>query len=134
MKRINKYLSLALVAVFLLGGCAHYSTDFNALLGTNISDLKKARADGKVEIFPLTCDAAFDKVTMILENNRLVIFQANREKRYIVAMGFPKQTDTTRVGIFFESLPDNKTKITLSSLSSTALVKAGALIFGELQK
>jgi hypothetical protein len=134
MKKAIKPVLLTLLPLFLLGGCAYYSTDFNALIGTSIRDLEKARAEGKQGTFPFSYDTAFDKVTTILKNNGLTVFQTSREKRYIVAMGFPRQTDTTRVGIFFEPLSDNKTKITLSSLSSTALAKAEALIFGELGK
>jgi hypothetical protein len=49
-------------------------------------------------------------------------------------MGFHKQTDTTRVGVFFNSLSGNETQITLSSLSDTALAKGAAIIFGGLEK
>ncbi len=133
MKNIVKPVSFLFLIIFLLGGCAHYSTDFKALIGTNVRDLEKARADGKKKTFPIPCDTAFDKVTAILENKGLTIFQTNRKKGYIIAMGFPKQTDTTRVGIFFEALPEGGTKITLSSLSSTALAKAVTLVFGGLE-
>lgn len=123
-----------LLTVSFASGCAHYSTNFKSLLGTNISDLEKMRSSGKTETVPLSYSDAFNKVTEILKNNELIIYQSNREKGYIVAMGFPKQTNTTRVGIFFESETDSSTKITLSSLSSTALVKAEGIIFGGFAK
>jgi len=132
MKKTFTLVSILLLCAFVSAGCAHYSTDLGAITGTNIQDLEKARADGKVKTVALSYDAAFDKVTEILKSNNLTIFETNREKQYIVAMGFPKQIDTTRVGIFFESRTDGETKITLSSLSSTTLVKAEGIIFGEL--
>ncbi|MGB2600726.1 MAG: hypothetical protein WBD00_04400 [Candidatus Omnitrophota bacterium] len=124
---------LALLFVFLLGGCTTISTDVGTFLGMGPRDLEKAKANGKVKVFSLSYDDAFSKVTAILEANNLKIYQTDRNRGYIVAIGFPRQTDTTRVGIFFESDGDNKTKITLSSLSTTALIKAESIIFGNIE-
>ncbi len=132
MKKTFTFVSILLLCAFVSAGCAHYSTNLGAITGTNIQDLEKARVDGKEKAVALSYDAAFDKVTDILQSNNLTIFEANKEKQYIVAMGFPKQIDTTRVGIFFEPQSDGGTKITLSSLSSTTLAKAEGIIFGEL--
>jgi hypothetical protein len=96
-------------------------------------DLVKAKADGKVKVIALSYDEAFSKVLSILEANKLKIYQMDEKNGYIVAMGFPRQTNTTRVGIFFESEGDNKTRITLSSLSTTALIKAESIIFGNIE-
>jgi hypothetical protein len=123
-----------LLTVILSGGCAHYSTDLNAFFGTGVRDLEKARAEGKEKVFPCSYDAAFEKVTEIMKKNKLTIYQSNKKEKYIVAMGFQKQIDTTRVGIFFEPVSDKETRITLSSLSSLALSKAEAIIFGDLGK
>ncbi|MFC1643931.1 hypothetical protein ACFL5C_01215 [Candidatus Omnitrophota bacterium] len=131
MKNITKTILPLVLASFLFAGCASFN--IYSLAGTNIEDLEAARAQGKNKVFSLSYDTAFDKTTQILKNNGLTIFESNREKRYIVAIGFHKQTDTTRVGIFFETLADGKTEITLSSLSSTALAKAVPIIFDGLQ-
>ncbi|MGB2631277.1 MAG: hypothetical protein WBD24_06095 [Candidatus Omnitrophota bacterium] len=122
------------LAVILSGGCAHYSTDLNAFFGTGIEDLEKARAEGKEKVFPYSYDVAFEKVTEIMKKNKLTVYQSNKKEKYTVAMGFQKQIDTTRVGIFFEPVSDKETRITLSSLSSLALSKAEAVIFGGLGK
>ncbi|MFH1664835.1 MAG: hypothetical protein ABIA77_01670 [Candidatus Omnitrophota bacterium] len=125
-------LLAACLTVSLVSGCSLYSINSGSLLGINVQDLEKARDNGLTKTVSLDYSAAFDKVTGILENKGLTIYQSDRKKQYIVTMGFPKQTDTTRVGIFFDRLPDGGTKITLSSLSSTALEKARTDIFGEL--
>jgi hypothetical protein len=127
-------ISVVLLVPLLLGGCAHFSSDAGALMGIGIQDLEKARKDGKIETFPIPFSVAFDEVTKILKDAKLTIYESSRKKKYIVAMGFHKQIDTTRVGIFFESISENRTRITLSSLSSSALDKADAVVFGGLTK
>ncbi|MGB2599609.1 MAG: hypothetical protein WBB86_08760 [Candidatus Omnitrophota bacterium] len=127
-------IPVVLLASLLLSGCAHYSTDVGAFMGIGIQDLEKARKDGKVETFPIPFSVAFDEVTKILKDAKLTIYESSKKKGYIVAMGFHKQINTTRVGIFFESISENRTRITLSSLSSTALEEADAAVFGGLTK
>jgi hypothetical protein len=127
-------ISVALVAAFLLSGCAHYSTDLGAFSGFGINDLVKARKDGRAATFNIPLSTAFDEVEAILKGADLTIYQSSRKKGYIVVIGFHQQIDTTRVGIFFDSVSDSQTKITLSSLSSMALDKAEAVIFGKLRK
>ena len=118
----------------LLTGCAAGSFNLQSLSGVNIKDLALARAQGREETFPLSYKAAFARVENILKKNNLTVFRSNEEKRYIVTIGFRKQVDTTRVGIFFDPAGENSTKITLSCLSLTALEKANNIIFGQLKK
>ena len=134
MKNIIITLLFVFVLVSLSAGCSYYSTDLKAFLGISIRDLEKARDHGNKQIFPMSFETAFGKVKEIIEVNNLTIYQINKKEGYIVAMGFPKQTNTTRVGIFLEPLSDNETEITLSSLSSTALEKATPIIFGGLER
>lgn len=122
MKNLIRLSILVFVAVFLTSGCARYYS------------LKQACATGRTEVFPYTYNTAFTKTKAILKGNNLVIYRLSKKTKFIIAMGFPNQVNTTRVGIFFEPLPDSETKITLSSLSSTALEKADKIIFGGLKK
>ncbi len=126
-----------LVSLFIvsssLTGCASIGDPIGDFIGTGLSDLQKARANGLTRDFPVAYDSAFDKAMKVIKDNNLVSYQSDRKKGYIVFMGLPKQVDTTRVGVFFESLDGNNTRITLSSLSSTALTKSGSLIFGGLE-
>ena len=116
-----------------LSGCASIGDPIGDFIGTGLSDLQKARANGLTRDFPIAYDAAFDTAIDVIKANNLVSYQSDRKKGYIVFMGLPKQVDTTRVGVFFESLDSSTTRITISSLSSTALAKAGSLIFGGLE-
>jgi len=126
------FVSFLLIAC-LVSGCTSYPTTFLDIFGVSREDLEKARKDGIKKEFSLSYDETFDRVTKILQSNNLTIYQSSRKKGYIVAMNFPKQTNTTRVGIFFEPVNKGKTSITLSSLSSTALAKAEATIMGGLE-
>lgn len=123
-----------LLAVLLLSGCATFLEDMGGIFATEVSDLEKARSRGKTETFLLSFDAAFDEVTDIVKKNSLIIYQTNRKRKYIIVMGFKDQVDTTRVGVFFDPVSDNETRITLSSLSSMTLPKAETIIFGGLRK
>ena len=134
MRRTVPLILVFFFAAILLNGCAHYSTDLGVFSGFGINDLVRARKDGKVATFNIPLGTAFDEVEAILKDAGLTIYQSNRKKGYIVAMGFHQQIDTTRVGIFFDPVSDNQTKITLSSLSTMALEKAEPIIFGNLRK
>ncbi|MBD3380127.1 MAG: hypothetical protein GF408_06675 [Candidatus Omnitrophica bacterium] len=134
MKTVYLFTSALLLSGFLICGCANYSANMRSVLGTNISDLEKARSEGKTETFNLSYSEAFNKVRSILESNGQTIFEADMKKMVIVAMDFPRQVDTTRVGIFFEPVSETSTTITLSSLSSTALDKAASIIFPRLSR
>jgi hypothetical protein len=103
-----------------------------SLLGTNVSDLRKARSEGKTKTVAISPDKAFDRVLSVLREKGLTVYMSDREKGYIVAIGLPEQTSTTRIGIFFESVDKGRTSITLSSLSSSALAKAEFMIFGSI--
>ncbi|MFQ5952671.1 MAG: hypothetical protein ACE5JK_04620 [Candidatus Omnitrophota bacterium] len=128
------FISTALLVAFLLSGCATFSTDVDALFGMGIQDLEEARDKGVEKTFSISVDSAFDKIKKIAKDNKLTVYQTSKRKGYIIAMGFHKEVDTTRVGIFLESVGENKTRITLSSLSSSALSKAEKIIFGNLEK
>lgn len=125
-------LVLVLVLSISLSGCASTKTAVGDFFGFGIHDLEAARATGITRTYQLSCDAAFDKVLAVANAASLTVYKAERKRGVIVVMGLPKQVDTTLIGIFFESVDANTTKITLSSLSSTALKKANSIIFGGM--
>jgi hypothetical protein len=49
-----------------------------------------------------------------------VIFQKNEVKGYIVIIGVHGAVNTTEIGIFFDELSENKTRIEITSLSTNA--------------
>ncbi|MFH1837633.1 MAG: hypothetical protein ABH862_05935 [Candidatus Omnitrophota bacterium] len=127
MKKSVSIVLIVLLFAFIVSGCCRF--DSCSLLGTNISDLKQARSEGKFKIFDGKISDVFDQVKTKLENNDLKIYQMNKKDGYMVIMGLNKQVDTTRVGIFFEDAGNDQTKVTLSSLSHSALVKIEKMLF-----
>ncbi|MDD4956907.1 MAG: hypothetical protein PHH49_02335 [Candidatus Omnitrophica bacterium] len=127
---LQSFIVAALVSVCVLSpGCSSTKYNFKSVLGINVADLEEAKRTGMEKTVPLSRADAFNKVRDILVSNDLVIYQADARNGYIVAMGFPGQINTTRVGIFFDNVSGSETKITLSSLSSMALATAGSIIF-----
>jgi len=99
-------------------------------LARNISDLERAKTTGTSKTFDGGISEVFDSMLSKLKENKITVYMSDKKKGYIVAIGFPKQTDTTRIGIFFDDA-GGKTKVTLSSLSSSALIKAEGILFGS---
>lgn len=146
MQKIANYVFLFIITLsFSLGGCVSWfptpseiaegTTKYNpwSLVGINTKDLRSDQAFKKEQLFPLPYDAAFDRVVLTLKQQNLIIYEKDKWGKYIIAMGFKKQVDTTRVGIFFKSVDTNQTKITLSALSLTTLDKASVIIFKGLE-
>jgi len=131
----NKISSLGavilLVLTFTLTSCASYNAW--SLLGVNIEDIEKVRSEGKTTTVSLSYDEAFARITQIVKDNGLYILVSSKRKGYIIIIDLPQQTNTTRVGIFFESISDGGTKITLSSLSHSALARAEGIIFRNIE-
>lgn len=129
------FLGSIMVFLLLFSGCAspsRYPAPLASIVGRNIRDLEEARTTGVSRTFEMPLDETFTKTLDILETEKLTVFMRSASKEYIVAMGFHRQIDTTRVGIFFDAIGEGSTKVTISSLSSTALPKAEKIIFEGL--
>ena len=120
---------IVLSALLLSSGCSTINCDLGGIGGTNMQDLERARSEGISQISDVSLNEAFDNTSAILREKDLVIYQSNKKKGYIVFMGLAKQNNTTRVGVFFESLESNRTKTTISSLSPSALKQAESILF-----
>ncbi len=129
---IPTYIIL-LSAILLSSGCSTINCDIGSIAGTNLQDLKRARSEGISRISEVSLSEAFDDTSDILREKGLVIYQSSKKAGYIVFMGLARQNNTTRIGVFFESLDANKTKITISSLSSSALKQAESILFTSLR-
>lgn len=61
-----------------------------------------------------------------------VVFKKDEIKGYMVVMGVKGAVNTTEVGIFFNKLSDNQTRIEISSLSTNAKRKVAKDLFHGL--
>jgi len=68
----------------------------------------------------------------VTAKNGWVIFKKDEIKGYMVVMGVHGAVNTTEVGIFFDELSDNQTKIEVSSLSTNAKRKVAKALFHGL--
>ncbi|MBD3426768.1 MAG: hypothetical protein GF409_06015 [Candidatus Omnitrophica bacterium] len=130
---MKRTLLAVLLAALITSGCSSIQTDIGTFMGQGPRDLQKARSKGSSRLYALPYQEAFGNVESLIKSQGLKIYQLDRERGYIVVIGLPRQTDTTRVGIFFDAEGEEKTRITLSSLSSSALVKAENMIFGSIK-
>jgi uncharacterized lipoprotein len=131
---MRKTMVMILILSFAVCAAGCSSTyNMRSLAGINVRDLEQAKSSGKTQTFTAPYNETYDAVLRILEENGLTVYGESRKKRLIVAMGFKKQIDTTRVGIFFAPVSDSSTQVTLSSLSSATMEKAASIIFGGLR-
>ncbi|MBL7072573.1 MAG: hypothetical protein ISS33_02185 [Candidatus Omnitrophica bacterium] len=138
MKNHVKYILTSIfISSTLLAGCAQFPftcLNLTPLAGFNVQDLRQAaRENGREKVVSMPYETAFNKTLGILKAHSLTIYQSNMWGKYIVAMNFTKQVDTTRLGIFFEIIDDNKTKITLGSLSTSVVQTGEKIIFEGLK-
>ncbi len=68
----------------------------------------------------------------ILKDQKLVIFKKDEVRGYVVVMGIKGSVDTTEVGVFFDEMSDEQTRLQISSLSTNAKRKLAALLFHQL--
>lgn len=127
------YIVILLVYTYILTGCVSYPDSIGDIMATSHSDLDKPRDTDIAVTFNASKESLFDQVITIMKDNKLIAYQKDKRKDFIIAMGFPKQTNTTQVGIYFKSDKEGVTRVTLTSLSATCLKKAEAIIMMRLK-
>ncbi|MDP8259588.1 MAG: hypothetical protein P9L96_01080 [Candidatus Gygaella obscura] len=149
MKRI---ILNVIVLVFLFSGCAHLPLETGKrFLGVSTQDLENARSTGVFWVYYGEIDDCFDAALKAVKDIGGVVYMRNKRKKMIVGMDFKYERrlvdeedtlikpldeiiDTTEVGIFFEAMENNKTKVELSSLSSSLLEDIARRFFKSLEE
>ena len=134
---MKKYLPLAFLLIFvsaiILVGCARITESGRILLGTSTRALEETKdKTGLSQSFNLDYPTCYDKVINLLRIKKAYIFLHSPAKHRIVALNLKGENDTTEVGIFFEEIKPQETKIILTSLSPTYLKLASEIIFEGL--
>lgn len=138
---MNRQIIIFLIIGFFLSGCA-VTEPFKSFLGISTKALENAKSQGISKVYDCEKDACFEKTLAVLKNMKTYIHIKNKEKGIITAMNFrkkdnseePDETDTTELGIFFEKQDINKTKITITSLSTVLLNEYAQKIFDNIDK
>jgi len=68
----------------------------------------------------------------VVRKKQWVIFKKDEIKGYMVVMGVKGCVNTTEIGVFFDELSDNQTRIEVSSLSTNAKRKVAKGLFHGL--
>jgi hypothetical protein len=131
MKKTLVALCFLISISLLTAGCGSTKYNLASLAGVNIRDLEAVRSEGVTRTLNLSYEDTYNKILEIAKKQKLTVYQSNLNKGYIILIGFPKQETTTRIGVFFDSISDDRTEITLSSLSSTCLITAEPIILGD---
>ena len=131
----NSLVFMQLLGIgLLLGGCAQTVETVKVVWGSSTRALEEARAEAVREEFPLAYDACFREVLQIAGTEKWEIFIKDKKQGTIVVIGIPGNVNTTEVGIFLDKAGASRTKVEISSLSSSAKLKAADILFEELRK
>ncbi|KJJ83242.1 membrane or secreted protein [Candidatus Omnitrophus magneticus] len=133
MLKTKKIYITIIILSLIASGCASYKPGLSSMWGADYNELSKVKRDGVTKEINMPIDKTFDEVLKIAGENKLTVFKKDSKKKFLILIGFPKQTNTTRVGVFFEPINNSSTIITLSSLSSATLVKAKKIIFENIK-
>ena len=124
MKKQHNCLILITILTLFASGCATNSNIIGSFIGKNIEDLKANIPNGISKTYDQSYADVYNSILTIASDEGFKVYQSSFKDGYIVVITLPKQIDTTRIGIFFDSITDSKTTVTLSSLSPTALAQA----------
>ena len=107
---------------------------FKTIWGSSTRALDHAREEAISKTYSCDFESCYDAVFNIAKKAGYEIFINDREKKHIVVMSIKGNVNTTEVGIFFDTIEAFKTKIDISSLSSSAKEKVAQVIFDGLDK
>lgn len=151
------------VVILSLGGCAALKEEAKKLWGSSTQALEEARNESLKASFFCPWETCFDSVVryanvetqhildekinaekmnqpdnptdeQTVKAKNFEVFLQDRRRRIIVLMGVPGSVNTTEVGVFFTPLENAATAVEVSSLSTSAKIKAADILFSQLGK
>ena len=125
---------LLLVSVFVLSSCGVWDNSVEVgktIWGSSTRALEQARDNAITKTYNKSYwDCVRSAITYAHKN--WVIFKKDEIKGYMVVMGVKGCVNTTEIGIFFDELSDNQTRIEIASLSTNAKRKVAKALFHGL--
>ncbi len=129
---MNKAVLLLFSLTLMVSGCASARQFGKALAGVSTKELESVRSQGVSRDFNCDYFTAYEKVLEALKKPLGAQGEKNQEQdagrfyiyekvvaRHLIA-GYVSETDTTPVGIFFDEIDKNNTRITVASESTFA--------------
>ena len=124
-----------------LPGCTWLTDSPRTFWGSSVRVLSGLREQGDSAEFQCLKDACFEAVLGLTApfgsadaSEKFVLFAKDAQQNYLIIMGITDSVDTTEVGIFFDALPDGRTRVGISSLSSRARHTASQAVFERLSQ
>ena len=96
-------------------GCATLKETAKGIAGVSTKVLEEGRKDAIIKIFSCDSDTCYDRVKEMFNRTGSYIYARDTKKQMLAI--YVAETDTTPVGIFFEGLDANNTRIEVSSPS-----------------
>jgi hypothetical protein len=132
MKALKRLSALVFLGCFLSGmlGCASITEMARGFLGVSTRCLQEERKNAASHIFDYDYFTAYTRTMDTLKKIQAYVYFKNIKKHMIAI--YVSETDTTPVGIFFQEIGKNSTKIEVSSPSSFARDAISAKLFSAL--
>jgi len=114
---------LIVAAVCLCSSCAVWDGTVEVgktLWGSSTRVLEQERDKAITKTYDKPYWDCVRKSLAVVSKKHWVIFKKDEVKGYMIVMGVQGAVNTTEIGIFFDELSDNQTRIELSSLSTNA--------------
>jgi hypothetical protein len=127
--------SLMLGMVFLLSSCSILDGTVEVgktLWGSSTRALEEARVRAVTKTYDKPYWDCVRSTIDVIKKTGWLIFKKDEIKGYIVVMHVKGCVNTTEIGIFFDELSDNQTRIEISSLSTNAKRKVAKRLFHGL--
>lgn len=139
---MKKILILIYISI-IISSCAWVQDFPRTAWGSSIRVLSAKRSEAASDVFLCDREKCFDFVVGLTrpfgskeegDSGKVILFAKDPKKNYLIVMGVPGNVDTTEVGVFFDQLPDQQTRIEISSLSLRAKDAAAEMIFKRISE
>ncbi len=97
--------------------------------GSSTRALENARDRAETKTYNKSYWDCVRSAIAVVKKRKWVIFKKDEIRGYMVVMGVKGNVNTTEIGIFFDELSDNQTRIEVTSLSTSAKRKVAKFLF-----
>jgi hypothetical protein len=133
-RRLSGYWVMGLLgcAVIWLSGCSLTKEAFREITGVSTKTLEDKRSQAIVKEFNCDYQVCYNQAINALKKINAYVYAQDKAKNMVAI--YVNETDTTPVGLFFSSPRPGKTKIEVSSPSSSAKELISGEVFEQIDK
>jgi hypothetical protein len=130
-----KNLILIIMMGCLFSSCAVWDNTLECgktVWGSSTRALEQARGSAITKTYNKSYWDCVRSAIAVVGKKHWVIFKKDEIKGYMVVMGVKGCVNTTEIGVFFDELSDNQTRVEIVSLSTNAKRKVAQGLFHGL--